>query len=173
MTLRYHFETGRGGSQSGQSNNRDSEGRLDYRHARGPITIGWGGLGEGLGQGPTMRSGCSWARAPMEVILLAILCTANTPYCTKYRRALQQPGCDASLPLNLRSPSGRPLMCYAGLWDLWLQKLPPIFFARADSPRLNSTQHNTTQHNTTQQCITTKQYKERGCRTETETSIFA
>lgn len=33
MTLRYHFETGRGGSQSGQSNNRDSEGRLDYRVA--------------------------------------------------------------------------------------------------------------------------------------------
>jgi hypothetical protein len=118
-------------------------------------------LGEGLGQGPTTRSRCSLARAQMEITSIRLALRQIL-----YRRALQQPGCDASLPHSLRSPSGGPLMCYAGLWDLWLQKLPPIF--RHDSTRLDPTQHNTTQYNT---CTTTKQYKERGCRTETETSF--
>jgi len=53
MTLRYHFETGRGGSQSGQSNNRDSEGRLDYRVADtlgGQSPVDGEALGKALGR---------------------------------------------------------------------------------------------------------------------------
>jgi hypothetical protein len=58
MTLRYHFETGRGGSQSRQSSDRVPEGRV-AETLGGQSPVDGEGPGEGLGQGPTMRSRCS------------------------------------------------------------------------------------------------------------------